>query len=94
MHATGRAAGRAGVGASIALVALALLALASTGCGGCLSCDDDPDAPSGAAPPPVGALVPDWFLPDVNPNALSFGTFVSPRHGLGRATAWYFGHST
>lgn len=52
--------------------------------GGCS--DDESNGPSG--------LVPDFSLPDVNPNSATFDSTISPRDYLGRVSAWYFGHST
>jgi hypothetical protein len=42
----------------------------------------------------VSAPMPDFTLPDVNPNSATNGMNVSPRAHLGEVTAWYFGHST
>ncbi len=47
---------------------------------------DIPDVASGP--------MPDFTLPDVNPNSATYGTSISPRDHLGEVTAWYFGHST
>ena len=56
-------------------------------------CDEDSKTPAG--PGPVSeAAVPDFTLPDVNPNSATNGQDVSPRDHLGRISAWYFGHST
>ena len=52
---------------------------------GC-SDDDSPNGPSG--------LVPDFSLPDVNPNSATFDSTLSPRDYVGNVSAWYFGHST
>lgn len=42
----------------------------------------------------TGQVLPDFSLTDVNPASTSYGTAVSPREKLDKATAWYFGHST
>ena len=47
-----------------------------------------------ANPIAIGALVPDFALPDVNDASASYLTDVSPRDRLGSASAWYFGHAT
>lgn len=75
------------------LLAVFLAAGAVLGsCGGCLSCGDDP--PSTPPPPGAGTLMADFFLQDVNANSPGALGFVSPRYHLGKASAWYFGHST
>ena len=61
-----------------------LLFLAALGAG--CSDDDSSSGPSG--------LVPEFSLPDVNPNSATFDSTISPRDYLGRVSAWYFGHST
>ncbi len=43
---------------------------------------------------PIGTLVADFSLLDVNPNSASLGDSVSPRGSLGQISAWYFGHAT
>jgi hypothetical protein len=45
-------------------------------------------------PLPPQTLVPNFSLPDVNPNSATAGQNVSPRSQVGRISAWYFGHST
>ena len=40
------------------------------------------------------AQVPDFSLIDVNPNAKTAQSPVSPRDYLMRVSAWYFGHAT
>ena len=53
------------------------------------ACGQDP-----VEPLPVDTRVPDFSLPDVNPNSATMGEFISPRTYLGSVSAWYFGHST
>jgi hypothetical protein len=55
-------------------------------------CDDD----SPIAPPDTSGegLVPDFALRDVNATSSTFDEDVSPRHYLGRISAWYFGTAT
>jgi hypothetical protein len=67
------------------IVVLAALALA--GCGSSTE-------PAPANPIPVGALVPNFGLLDVNPASPTAGRVVSPRDFEKRVSAWYFGHST
>jgi hypothetical protein len=43
---------------------------------------------------PGTELVPDFSLPDINPNSARFNQNISPRDYLGSASAWYFGHAT
>jgi hypothetical protein len=38
--------------------------------------------------------MPDFSLPDVNPNSATSGEMVSPRQFRGRISAWYFGAAT
>lgn len=45
-------------------------------------------------PQPSADALPDFSLPDVNPNSPSFNEQVSPRDHLAKVTAWYFGHAT
>lgn len=71
----------------LAILAAAILAFVPSGC----SDDDGPKAPP---PPPPGELMPDFQLPDVNPNSATHGQQVSPRQHLQKVSAWYFGHST
>jgi hypothetical protein len=66
-----------------------LLALAGCGGGGGGGGGGTP-----VEPMPVGTLVPDFALPDVNPSSATFATDVSPRDRLGRVSAWYFAHAT
>ena len=44
--------------------------------------------------PPLSDRMADFSLTDVNPNSPTGGRAVSPRHLLGKVSAWYFGHST
>jgi hypothetical protein len=55
-------------------------------------CDDDPPS----APPDTSGegLAPDFALRDVNATSPTFDEDVSPRHYLGRISAWYFGSAT
>ena len=53
-----------------------------------LGCGDDTQGP------PPGEPVPDFSIPDVNPNSARFGANVSPRDYEGQVSAWYFGHAT
>lgn len=41
-----------------------------------------------------GALLPDFSLPDVNPNSPSYGQDLGPSMFRGQVSAWYFGHAT
>ena len=50
--------------------------------------------PQPPPPPPPPSQAPDFLLADVNPNSPTFGLNVSPRHHLGRVSAWYFGAAT
>jgi hypothetical protein len=62
-----------------------------------LGCSSSPTGPSGSPAPtplPVGAVVPEVALGDVNTASASFGRNVSPRDYLGQATAWYFASAT
>ena len=43
---------------------------------------------------PIGTVVADFSLLDVNPNSVSLGDSLSPRASLGQISAWYFGHAT
>ena len=43
---------------------------------------------------PIGTVVADFSLLDVNPNSVSLGDSVSPRGSLGQISAWYFGQAT
>jgi hypothetical protein len=43
---------------------------------------------------PIGTVVADFSLLDVNPNSVSLGDSLSPRGSLGQISAWYFGHAT
>jgi hypothetical protein len=43
---------------------------------------------------PVGALVSDFSLQDVNPASPTADQPVSPRDYLQRVSGWYFGHAT
>ena len=61
-----------------------LVVLIAFGCG-----EDSTTAP--IAP---GTRVPDFSLPDVNPNSPTACTDVSPRDYEGKVSAWYFGHAT
>lgn len=61
-----------------------LLVLTLAGCAGCTT----------AHPVALGALVPDFALPDLNPASSTAGRAVSPRDYLTRVSAWYFGHAT
>lgn len=64
--------------------------------------DNDVPAPSGndnssmepAEPQASPDALPDFSLPDVNPQSPRSGESVSPRDYLGQVSAWYFGHST
>jgi hypothetical protein len=42
----------------------------------------------------IGAIVPDFTLPDINPTSPSFNQIISPSDYQGTVSAWYFGHST
>ena len=42
----------------------------------------------------IGAIVPDFTLPDINPTSPSFNQIISPRDYQGTVSAWYFGHAT
>lgn len=53
-------------------------------------CADDSDPPTGPGVDPM----PDFALPDVNPNSASYGSMVSPRDHVRRTSAWYFGAAT
>ena len=66
------------------VVALALMAfvVVLAACG-----EDDPTVP-------IGIVVADFSLLDVNPNSSSLGDSISPRGSLGQISAWYFGHAT
>jgi hypothetical protein len=77
---------RAKAGRSAIFGAVVWLALASVlgACGG----------KNPVEPLPAQTLVPDFSLPDVNPNSATAGQNVTPRSQLGRVSAWYFGHST
>ena len=51
--------------------------------------DNGPDDPQ-----PSADALPDFSLPDVNPNSVRFGDEVSPRDYLAKVSAWYFGAAT
>ena len=53
---------------------------------------EDPGTPE--VPEPSANALPDFSLPDVNPNSARYQENVSPRDYLGQVSAWYFGHST
>ena len=55
------------------------------------ACDKKSDP---VTPLPPGDAMPDFSLPDVNPNSATSGQPVSPRQQLGSISGWYFGHST
>ena len=38
--------------------------------------------------------VPNFALPDVNPNSETYNQTVSPRDFMGSVSGWYFGHAT
>lgn len=40
------------------------------------------------------AVVPDFQLLDVNPSSPRAGTLVSPRDYVGKASGWYFVHTS
>lgn len=61
------------------------------------ACENETVTPSGTFDDPKDPpweIVPDFSLPDVNPNSASFGTNLSPLDFLGSISAWYFGHAT
>ena len=37
--------------------------------------------------------VPDFSLEEVNASSATYGELISPSDFLGKASAWYFGHS-
>lgn len=74
---------------SAPLLLLALLWICGLGCND----NDSPAAPTAPDPLPEQAM-PDFQLPDVNPNSATFGTAISPRDQLARISAWYFTAST
>ena len=43
---------------------------------------------------PTDYRVPDFSLPDVNPNSLTHDQMVSPRQFAGKISGFYFGHAT
>ena len=43
---------------------------------------------------PSADAMPDFSLPDNNPNSSRFNQGVSPRDYLGDISVWYFGHAT
>ncbi len=49
-------------------------------------CGDDVTAPTPS--------MPDFSLRDVNPASATYNQLLSPRHYLGKVSAWYFGHAT
>lgn len=53
---------------------------------------EEPGTPE--VPEPSAEALPDFSLPDVNPNSVRYQETVSPRDYLGQISAWYFGHST
>jgi hypothetical protein len=57
-----------------------------------LACGDESTAPKTPVDP-AGAM-PDFSLPDVNPNSATHGNLVSPRQFLGSVSAYYFGSAT
>ncbi|MEI8255805.1 MAG: hypothetical protein WCJ30_09045 [Deltaproteobacteria bacterium] len=59
-----------------------------------LGADDALIADAADVPDVASGPMPDFTLPDVNPNSATFGTSASPRDHLGQVSAWYFGHST
>ena len=69
-------------------VCAAVVALLAGGCGG----GGSGGSPAGGIP--VGQVVPDFALVDVNPASPTSGLPVSPRDALGSGSAWYFGHAT
>jgi len=48
----------------------------------------------GGNTPSGNEAVPDFSVPDVNPNSARYQENVSPRDYLGQISAWYFGHAT
>ena len=40
--------------------------------------------------PTAATMVPDFDLPDINPNSPSFDASISPRDLMGQVTGWYF----
>ena len=56
---------------------------------GLLGCsDDEPTAP------PIGEIVTDFSLTDVNATSATVSQAISPRDYLEKVSAWYFGQST
>lgn len=45
-------------------------------------------------PQPSADALPDFSLPDVNPNSARFAEVVSPRDYLAGVSVWYFGAAT
>lgn len=72
-----------------ALLALALAALLGA-CGG----GGGPEPGAGGPGPALGALAPDFALPDVNAASPSYTQLVGPVLRRGAASAWYFAHAT
>lgn len=78
---------------AVVLVAVAFVGLATNGCGGS-GTEGSSGTPVNPTGMPIGTLVPEFALPDVNPASGTFGMDVSPNLVRGSASAWYFGHST
>lgn len=57
---------------------------------------DDTGGPDTGEPldPRIGMYVPDFTLPDLNPNSLRYEQPISPRDYLQQVSGWYFIHST
>ena len=68
-------------------IALGLGTFFAPGCG-------DDDSPSTPDPPQPTGQVPDFTLPDMNPNSPTFGQPVTARQHVGQISAWYFGAAT
>jgi hypothetical protein len=75
-------------GATVVLV----VGLLATACGGGCGCEDP--VPTANAPMAVGQSVPNFILPDVNPDSPSHTQPVMPAQHSGRVTAWYFSKAT